>query len=337
MWMKIDDGLHAHRKTRRVTKSHPSKSRDAAPMGIWVLAGSWAAQNGTDGWVPEDELDRWDDDWHSLAGRLVRAGYWWPHERDGESGYGFNDWLDYNPESEAASRSGSFGNHVRWHANRGKVDPECEHCPREPEAHEVPQASGGDRGAMGGDSDHPPLENAPPCGKDEPIRVSAGQSPAIGGESGGESGSESRSIALPVPDPTRPDPIPTPSASENTTRRDDVERICEHLADAVEGNGSKRPTITAKWRTAARLMLDKDGRNEGEIHGAIEWCQRDEFWRANILSLPTLREKYDTLRLQAQRKTGIANGISRNEEWRAMQERQMARAVERERAMGLQS
>ena len=118
------------------------------------------------------------------------------------------------------------------------------------------------------------------------------------------------------------------------TPRDDVEAICNHLADAIESNGSKRPTITTRWRNAARLMLDKDGRTLEEVHGAIDWCQRDEFWRANILSLPTLREKYDQLRLQAQRKSG---GTSRTEDWRAMQERQMARAIERERQMGMQA
>jgi hypothetical protein len=343
MWMKVDDGLHAHRKTRAVTKSHPDKTRDAAPMGLWVLAGSWAAQNGTDGWVPEDELDRWDADWPSLTRRLVRAGYWWPSERDGESGYGFNDWLDYNPESEAASRSGSFGNHIRWHANRGKVDPECEHCPREPDRGE----SGGDAGAMdlssvspsggAGGLDHDPSEGTGGTyAQSEPSpQVRGGVSGGdIGGRSGGESGSESRSIALPVPDPTPARPDPTPVASAIAERRDDVEQVCEHLANAIEANGSKRPAITTKWRQAARLMLDKDGRSEDEVHGAIEWCQRDEFWRANILSLPTLREKYDTLRLQAQRKTTTGGG-SRNAEWREMQERQMQRAVEREREMGL--
>lgn len=301
MWMKVDDGLHAHRKTRTVTKSHPSKTRDAAPMGLWVLAGSWAARNGTDGWVPEDELDRWDEDWKALVDRLVRAGYWWPQEREGEPGYGFNDWHDYNDPADLASKSGTYGNHVRWHVNEGRVDVECQHCPKEP--------------------------------------VDA---PVIGGRSGGDiapiSGGESRSASPPIalPDPTRPEPNPNPnpSASEITTRRDDVDGICEHLAGAIEANGSKRPTITAKWRSAARLMLDKDGRTEAEVHGAIDWCQRDEFWRANILSLPTLREKYDTLRLQAQRRSG---GTSRTEEWRSMQERQMARAVERERQMGIQS
>lgn len=83
--------------------------------------------------------------------------------------------------------------------------------------------------------------------------------------------------------------------------REDVERLCIHLADRIEGNGSKRPTITQRWRDAARLMLDKDGRTEDQVHAAIDWCQDDEFWRTNILSMPTLRKQYDRLRLAAQR------------------------------------
>jgi hypothetical protein len=86
--------------------------------------------------------------------------------------------------------------------------------------------------------------------------------------------------------------------------REDAERLCVHLADRIEGNGSKRPAITQKWRDAARLMLDRDGRTEQQVHAAIDWCQGSEFWRTNILSMPTLREQYDRLRLQAQRDHG---------------------------------
>jgi hypothetical protein len=93
--------------------------------------------------------------------------------------------------------------------------------------------------------------------------------------------------------------------------REDVARICEHLASRIEANGAKRPTVTSKWRDAARLMLDRDQLTETEVMGAIDWCQADEFWRANILSLPKLREKYDQLRLQAQRRQG---GGSRQQE-----------------------
>jgi hypothetical protein len=87
-------------------------------------------------------------------------------------------------------------------------------------------------------------------------------------------------------------------------QRDDVERLCRYLADRVEGNGSKRPTVTKRWRDAARLMLDSDDRTEHQVISAIDWCQGHEFWRSNILSMPKLREKYDQLRLQATRENG---------------------------------
>lgn len=83
--------------------------------------------------------------------------------------------------------------------------------------------------------------------------------------------------------------------------RDDVDRLCTHLASRIEGNGSKRPAITSRWRDAARLMLDRDGRTEQQVHAAIDWSQDHEFWRPNILSMPKLRDKYDQLRLQASR------------------------------------
>jgi hypothetical protein len=86
-----------------------------------------------------------------------------------------------------------------------------------------------------------------------------------------------------------------------------VERLCVHLAERVEANGSKRPTISKEWRDAARLMIDKDQRTEEQIHTAIDWCQDDEFWHANVLSMPSLRKRYDQLRLKArqQKRTSV--------------------------------
>lgn len=103
-----------------------------------------------------------------------------------------------------------------------------------------------------------------------------------------------------------PDPDQTNQTEE---LRSDVEQVCRHLADRIEGNGSKRPNITKTWRTAARLMVDNDGRTVDQITKAIDWCQDDQFWHTVILSMPKLREKYDQLRLQAQRGTnGHSNG-----------------------------
>lgn len=108
-------------------------------------------------------------------------------------------------------------------------------------------------------------------------------------------------------------------------QREDVERLCAHLADRIEGNGSKRPPINKQWRDAARLMIDNDGRTEDQIHAAIDWCQNDEFWRRNVMSMPTLRKQYDRLRLAAQGDGRASAGQQRNEG-------QFTRAMERARA-----
>ena len=107
--------------------------------------------------------------------------------------------------------------------------------------------------------------------------------------------------------------------------RIDVEQVCRHLADRIEANGSKRPTITKTWRDAARRLIDRDGRTVEQITKAIDWCQDDDFWRSNILSMPKLREKYDQLRLAAQRgaRTNRTNG--QDIDWNAAMERAMAR------------
>lgn len=83
--------------------------------------------------------------------------------------------------------------------------------------------------------------------------------------------------------------------------RPEVEHLCTLLADLVEANGAKRPTVTKRWRDAARLMIDRDGHSVEQIEWLIQWSQRDEFWRANILSMPKFREKFDQLRLKATR------------------------------------
>lgn len=122
--------------------------------------------------------------------------------------------------------------------------------------------------------------------------------------------------APPPPQPVHPTPATSapgtvlepsiePSKRRTSSRvdlasREDVERVCRHLADRIEANGSLRPTIGKEWHTSARLMMDKDGRTEQQIHRAIDWCQDDPFWRGNILCMSSLRKKYDQLRLKAQ-------------------------------------
>ena len=103
--------------------------------------------------------------------------------------------------------------------------------------------------------------------------------------------------------------------------REDVEALCTRLRDLIVANGS-RATITNKWRTEARLMLDRDERDFSKAMNLIEWCQSDSFWKANILSMPKFRAQYDALRLQAIRQheerpralSVVNGGLSRADE-----------------------
>lgn len=99
-WGKVYKDLHDHRKTRAARKCG-ERPRDASAMGLWVLALSWCVENyHTDGWVPADELDRWDTDAERLSAVLVDAGYWTPAEQHGEAGFQFHKWTDKQESAE---------------------------------------------------------------------------------------------------------------------------------------------------------------------------------------------------------------------------------------------
>ena len=73
----------------------PRLDRPAA-IGIWTLAGAWSMHEMTDGFVPAYAIEEWGgDDTHADA--LVTAGMWERDERDGDSGYQFVNWDEYQP------------------------------------------------------------------------------------------------------------------------------------------------------------------------------------------------------------------------------------------------
>ena len=87
---------------------------------------------------------------------------------------------------------------------------------------------------------------------------------------------------------------------DDRRERPDVDQLCERLRDRVIANGAKA-TITRQWRTEARLLLDRDGRDHTQALRLIDWATANEFWRTNILAMPKFRAKYDQLLLQARR------------------------------------
>ena len=105
------------------------------------------------------------------------------------------------------------------------------------------------------------------------------------------------------PVPTRPNTSSSElaHASRPADDRPEIDTILDYLDERIEANGANRPKRTAKARDSIRLMIDRDGRDPEGVKAAIEYATGDDFWRANILSAPKLREKFDQLSLNAQR------------------------------------
>lgn len=101
-------------------------------------------------------------------------------------------------------------------------------------------------------------------------------------------------------------------------------RLCQLLMDLMLVNDPKSSILkrlTTKrqeeWINQCRLLRESDERTKEEIETIIRWCQKDSFWKSNILSMPKLREKFPQLWLKA-KKTNFA-GI---QDWLAERRRE---------------
>ena len=68
----------------------------------------------------------------------------------------------------------------------------------------------------------------------------------------------------------------------------------------------------ASWAREFRLMVERDKIPIESVRAVLEWSLQDEFWRINILSAGTFREKFG--RLEAKAKAGSGRGKS--ESWK---------------------
>lgn len=62
------------------------------------------------------------------------------------------------------------------------------------------------------------------------------------------------------------------------------------------------PQQQRKWSATAQRMIDIDSRDPQAVANLIHWVQRDEFWMGNVLSMESLREKFDRLSIQKDKK-----------------------------------
>lgn len=77
--------------------------------------------------------------------------------------------------------------------------------------------------------------------------------------------------------------------------------LAKFLENNITENNPKFPKSESqrqRWAKDFDLMIRRDKIDEDDIAEVIEWCQRDNFWRSNILSGKKLREKYQQLRMK---------------------------------------
>lgn len=104
------------------------------------------------------------------------------------------------------------------------------------------------------------------------------------------------------------------------------------LADLIAKNTGRRPRPGKRWADAERLLFDRDQRDPEQAERLLRWCQKNEFWRAVVLSMPKFREKYDQLLLDAKRSRGQqrdpAPGMTQAEQrWQQIQQRKAQEAA----------
>jgi hypothetical protein len=296
-WFKVDDSFHSHPK---------ALAAGPAAVGLWTIAGSWSSANLTDGFVPDYLLPRLGQDAQELARTLVTVGLW----RRAKGGHRFHDWDDYQ-----RSREEVLEGRQKW-AEKKASQRAAKAAQEGRPGRNVPSTENLKTGSQESDNDSEGVtyghheKRAKGQRRSSEGPMSPGDTP---GDSPGEYPGESRSSRTRTRTSSKEEvdqdaSHPSLSAIED---RSDVERVCTHLADRIVDNGSKRPTITKAWRNAARLMIDRDGRTEQQIHTCIDWCQGDEFWRRNVMSMPKLREQYDRLRLAAQERRASGGGVVR--------------------------
>lgn len=122
-WFKIDDAWWRSRKVRKLGRRTVTVSAQVAGSGVWALAGDWAADNLTDGFVPWEIVEDWDPE-RDIASRLITVGFWYETEHDGEAGIQFHDWADWQPTKDQVTqrRKADAERRARWRESRRHGD-----------------------------------------------------------------------------------------------------------------------------------------------------------------------------------------------------------------------
>lgn len=78
-------------------------------------------------------------------------------------------------------------------------------------------------------------------------------------------------------------------------------QLAEKLYQEILGNQDIKEPNLNQWADDIRKTVELDKRSLEQVSNMIEWATKDSFWSGVVLSARKLREKYDTMKAQANR------------------------------------
>lgn len=81
-------------------------------------------------------------------------------------------------------------------------------------------------------------------------------------------------------------------------------KLAKYLYLKIQENdpNAKEPNFQT-WADDARKLMELDKRSKENIYNVINWCQQDEFWSSNILSVKKLRSQFTQLFIKMNKDT----------------------------------
>lgn len=115
-WFKVDDGFHSSRKLMQIPRSLRIEA-----AGLWVISGSWSAQEELDGLVPNFMLEEWGAKRESIEW-LVKVELWETYS----DGTRFANWGEYQPTKAELeeNRQKERDRKAAWRAEKARRDAE---------------------------------------------------------------------------------------------------------------------------------------------------------------------------------------------------------------------
>lgn len=118
-WFKVDDAFHSSKPVLRIPRRYRAQA-----VGLWTLAGTWCAQEESDGFIPEYVIEELCGT-PAMCKHLVQAGLWTAATELDPTSTGVRDDLE-GSSSESRVAGWQFKNWAKYQPTRAQLEEDRE-------------------------------------------------------------------------------------------------------------------------------------------------------------------------------------------------------------------